>query len=213
MPISLNRPYGSNLEIEEINESSAERIGKNIQKIREMNGMSRSELGTLTSLKPARVFQYETGVRRPRIDITKAFAKALGVEIYSLLDPIITDINGVMHTLFQLEELHDLHPEVTDNRYYLMFGDGKKGKLNKFICAWHKQRQNYMHDSDGKSESESKEFLRNYRMWEWAFPRSFHSEDDNTLQLLRIKDEISKHEKIIDELKSQMHELEEKKSH
>ena len=66
---------------------SAERVGERIKKIREAREMTRAELGSLVGLDQNRVQQYENGRRKPKIELLKKFAFALGVETIALMDP------------------------------------------------------------------------------------------------------------------------------
>ncbi len=87
-------------------------IGERIRFIRNLRGMTQKWLGMAIGIpeKTAdiRIAQYESGTRTPKVDMTKDIAKALEVAPEALDVPNIENYNGVMHTLFALEDLYGL---------------------------------------------------------------------------------------------------------
>lgn len=55
-----------------------------------------------------RISQYETGSRTPKLDITVALTQVLDLAPEALNVPNIDSYNGLMHTLFALEDLYGL---------------------------------------------------------------------------------------------------------
>ena len=49
--------------------------------------------------------QYESGTRTPKADVTNELAKVLEVSPLALTVPDIDSYDGIMHTLFTMEEL------------------------------------------------------------------------------------------------------------
>ena len=86
--------------------TEAERIGKRIRTIREVRGLSQSQLGERVGLNADRIQKYENGARKPKKELLKQIARALGVQTMAIADPIIAvnmDITA-MYALFELEK-------------------------------------------------------------------------------------------------------------
>ena len=52
--------------------------------------------------------QYESGTRTPKADVTNELAKVLEVSPLALTVPDIDSYDGIMHTLFTMEDLYGL---------------------------------------------------------------------------------------------------------
>ena len=92
--IMINNPFGQ--DPMDFNESTAaDRVGHRIKEIREAQGMTQAELGELVGLNGDRVQKYENGVRKPKAELLKRFAGALGVSTLALTDPIVANYFGV----------------------------------------------------------------------------------------------------------------------
>lgn len=61
-------------------------IAKKIRNLRKKRGLTQKELGKRLGILPELVSNYERGVRNPKIETLKKFARALGAPIYDLLD-------------------------------------------------------------------------------------------------------------------------------
>ena len=79
-------PYDFNVSTE------AERIGKRIRTIRIARGLSQTQLGEKVGLNADRIQKYENGARKPKKELLKQIARALGVQPMAIADPII-DVN------------------------------------------------------------------------------------------------------------------------
>lgn len=55
-----------------------------------------------------RMAQYESGSRTPKVDLTNTLAQVFEVSPQALTVPDIDSYNGLMHTLFTLEDLYGL---------------------------------------------------------------------------------------------------------
>ena len=84
-------------------------IGERIRFFRNLKGMTQKYLGMQIgfSEKTAdiRMAQYESGTRTPKAEATNDLAKVLDVSPQALTVPDIDSYNGLMHTLFALEDL------------------------------------------------------------------------------------------------------------
>ena len=87
-------------------------IGERIRFLRNLRGMTQKYLGTAIGFpeKTAdiRMAQYESGTRTPKADVTNELAKVLEVSPLALTVPDIDSYDGIMHTLFTMEDLYGL---------------------------------------------------------------------------------------------------------
>lgn len=85
-------------------------IGERIRFFRNLKGMTQKYLGMQVGFpeKTAdiRMAQYESGSRTPKADLTNNLANVFGVSTSALTVPDIDSYNGLMHTLFTLEDLY-----------------------------------------------------------------------------------------------------------
>ena len=169
MAIFMNVPGGE--DFADISEDrSGARIGARIKKIRESREMTRAELGSLVGLDQNRVQQYENGRRKPKIDLLKKFAAALGVETIALMDPTTESYVGAMYALFQMEERLDMKVIMKDGCYYLQFGDGRVGGMNSYLSKWYEIRNELEEALPTLSDEERKKKIFDYNMFEWTYP-------------------------------------------
>lgn len=56
-------------------------IGENIKRIRKQKGMTQTKLADLAEMKQQQLYQYEKGIREPRIETLVRIANALNVEL------------------------------------------------------------------------------------------------------------------------------------
>ena len=87
-------------------------IGKRIQFLRSVRGMTQRELGVAIGLEEKgadnRIAQYETDYRIPKRDLQDKMAEALDVVPNALSVPDIDSYVGLMHTLFTREDCYGL---------------------------------------------------------------------------------------------------------
>ena len=79
--------------------------GQKIKELRQAKNLSQKELGIMSGLSEPAIRNYELGNRTPSPQQLEKIAAALNVSVYAISDPEIEDYNGVLHTLFQLEEM------------------------------------------------------------------------------------------------------------
>lgn len=87
-------------------------IGERIHFFRTLRGMTQKYLGQSIGFPEktadVRVAQYESGKRSPKDDIVQLMASALDVAPGALTVPDIDSYQGLMHTLFTLEDRYGL---------------------------------------------------------------------------------------------------------
>ena len=147
----------------DINEDrSGARIGARIKKIRETREMTRADQN--------RVQQYENGKRKPKIQLLKKFAAALGVETIALMDPTTESYVGAMYALFQMEEKLDMKIVKKEGCFCLQFGDGRSDGMNSYLSKWYEIRQALDEALPNLSDDERKKKIFDYNMFEWTYP-------------------------------------------
>ena len=83
------------------------KIGEKIKRVRLHRHMKQRESGELvgfTDDAANRIAQYESGFRVPKEDMVKKIAAALNVAECALLEPDTGNLEGIMETLFWLDE-------------------------------------------------------------------------------------------------------------
>ena len=83
------------------------KIGEKIKRVRPHRHMKQRELGELVGFTDGaanRIAQYESGFRVPKEDMVKKIAAALNVAECALLEPDTGNLEGIMETLFWLDE-------------------------------------------------------------------------------------------------------------
>ena len=83
------------------------KIGEKIKRVRLHRHMKQRELGELVGFTDGaanRIAQYESGFRVPKEDMVKKIAAALNVAECALLEPDTGNLEGIMETLFWLDE-------------------------------------------------------------------------------------------------------------
>ena len=85
-------------------------IGERIHFFRTLRGMTQKYLGARLGFDEksadVRIAQYESGTRSPKANYLALLAETLGVSPLALSVPNIDSYDGLMHTLFALEDIH-----------------------------------------------------------------------------------------------------------
>ena len=124
--------------------SAAERI----HFFRKKSKMTMRELGIKAGFTPktadVRIAQYETGNRVPKAEITESLAKIFNVSPKALTVPDIDTEEGLMHTLFALEDIYGLYIDDMDGEICLRL-DKSSGntyaRLFELFYAWNRKKQ------------------------------------------------------------------------
>ena len=144
-------------------------IGERIRFFRNLRGMTQKYLGTVVGFpeKTAdiRMAQYESGSRTPKADLTNNLANVFGVSTSALTVPDIDSYNGLMHTLFTLEDRYGLTIEKTENGVSI-YADPRKGtdaaELSEMLNAWAEQSEKYHNGDINRDE---------YDKWRYNYPK------------------------------------------
>ena len=148
-------------------------IGERIRFIRNLRGMTQKYLGMMVGFSEktadVRMAQYETGARTPKADLTAELARVLDVSPRALDVPDIDSYDGLMHTLFTLEDRYGLTIETRDGEVLFHF-DPRKGqdaaRISEMVYAWAPVMEKYRNGEITKEE---------YDNWRYNYPR-----DDKT---------------------------------
>lgn len=144
-------------------------IGERIHFFRILRGMTQKYLGMLVGFPErsadVRLAQYETGTRKPKVELTAALAQALDVSPHALDVPDIDSYVGLMHTLFTLEDLYGLTISEADGEVCLKVNKDK-GKdaveLLKMLYLWKEQADKLSAGEISKEE---------YDRWRYYYPK------------------------------------------
>lgn len=143
-------------------------IGERIRFIRNLRGMTQKWLGIAVGFpeKTAdiRMAQYESGTRTPKEDLVKTLSGVLEVSPFALSVPDIDSEQGLMHTLFALEDLYGLRIESNDGEVRLRLDNGKaaSASLSEMLRAWAEQAEKYKSGEITKEE---------YDQWRYNYPK------------------------------------------
>ena len=144
-------------------------IGERIRFFRNLKGMTQKYLGIQVGFpeKTAdiRMAQYESGSRTPKADLTNTLAKVFEVSPQALTVPDIDSYNGLMHTLFTLEDLYGLKITELDGEVCLHLDKGMGTNyitMFEMFSAWKKQAEKYKNGEITKDE---------YDHWRYNYPQ------------------------------------------
>ena len=157
-------------------------IGERIRFIRNLRGMTQKWLGVAVGFpeKTAdiRMAQYESGTRTPKSDLTEALANALEVSPQALTVPDIDSYNGVMHTLFTLEDLYGLKIDNLDGEVCIRLDKGMGSNyltMLEMFSAWQKEAEKLKNGEITREE---------YDHWRYTYPQ---------VEAERTKEALDKH--------------------
>lgn len=145
-------------------------IGERIRFIRNLRRMTQKWLGMAVGFpeKTAdiRMAQYESGTRTPKSDLTSEIAKVLEVSPSALDVPNIENYNGLMHTLFALEDLYGFRIDTLNDELCIRL-DKDNGTeyitMLEMFSAWQKHAEKYRNGDISKEE---------YDNWRYNYPQS-----------------------------------------
>lgn len=154
-------------------------IGERIRFFRNLRGMTQKYLGIQVGFpeKTAdiRMAQYESGSRTPKADLTNDLAKVFGVSTSALTVPDIDSYNGLMHTLFTLEDLYGLKITELDGEVCLHLDKGMGTNyitMFEMFSTWKEQAEKLKNGEISKEE---------YDTWRYNYPEGivFNSRKEN----------------------------------
>lgn len=118
--------------------------------------------------------QYESGSRTPKADLTNSLAEVFGVSTSVLTVPDIDSYNGLMHTLFTLEDLYGLKITELDGEVCLHLDKGMGSNyitMFEMFSAWKEQADKLKNGEISKEE---------YDNWRYNYPKGviYNSQKD-----------------------------------
>lgn len=200
--IMINNPFGQD-PMDFNDETAASRIGDRIRRIRTEKGMSQAELGAIIGLNADRIQKYENGARKPKAEMLKQIAGALGVSTLALTDPNTTSYIGAMFAFFELEEKFNMKvatgPE--DKAPTITLSVSFKDRMYEYMKEWLEEYNMTQSQLEMASSDEEKEtILKAYHNWEWNYPQGIVDKCEKSLAKTRIKKKIEELQKLYDKL-------------
>lgn len=145
-------------------------IGEKIRSFRNLRGMTQNLLGIQVVFPEKTVdiciAQYESGSRTPKAYLTNTLPQVfVEVSQQALTVPDIDSYNGLMHTLFTLEDVYGLTVSEADGEVCLKVNKdkGKEAyKLLQMLYAWKKQADKLSTGEISKDD---------YDRWRYYYPK------------------------------------------
>ena len=139
-------------------------IGERIHFFRNLRGMTQKYLGQLLGFSErtadVRVAQYESEARTPKKDTIDAIAHYLEVSPSALNVPDIDSYDGVMHTLFVLEDQYGLIIDELAGEVCIRF-DKYDCKIMDQIFSWKREADKLRNGEISKED---------YDQWRYTYP-------------------------------------------
>lgn len=155
-------------------ETSASRIGNRIRNIRVEKGITQAELGERVGLNADRIQKYENGARKPKNDMLKNIATALGVSASALADPNTTSFLGAMYAFFDLEDGFNMKIKKfkDDDGLNLCLAISDQEEMYHYMEEWHEVYLRVQEELKfAESQKEKDAILKTYHEWKWNFPQ------------------------------------------
>lgn len=156
-------------------------IGEKIKKFRTACELSQKQLAIMSGMREPAIGNYELGNRQPRDTQLEKIAGALNISPLALSNPDLNSYHGIMHSLFELEDVYGFRPQETDGQIVLK-DENINSVPNNYINAWYKELKKY---KDGEISKEE------YDLWRYSFPRMEVERTHNRLRKNR-NDKIRK---------------------
>ena len=149
-------------------------VGDRIKRVRNFRKMTMKELGMAVGFDEnsadVRIAQYENNSRKPKDELLKKIAAALDVSCEYLTDATMADASGILHALFELDDLYpwmhlievvgDTDEELPRKRVALCFD---YNILNGFMTEWMLRKQQLRSGEITKEE---------YQEWKLNWPQT-----------------------------------------
>ncbi|MBS6520651.1 MAG: helix-turn-helix transcriptional regulator [Clostridiales bacterium] len=158
-------------------------IGQRIKFFRNRKGMTQKQLGEVLGFlgrtSDVRMAQYESEARVPKIDLVKEMAHIFGISPRALNVPDIDSYEGLMHTLFALEDMYGLKIGEIDGELCLRL-DKSKGisylTMFDMFHSWQREATRLENEEITKEE---------YDNWRYNYPKIEVQRTKNALDELR----------------------------
>jgi transcriptional regulator with XRE-family HTH domain len=95
------------------------KIGERLKKFRTAKNLSQKQLAVMSKMSEPAIRNYELGNRYPNGKQLEKIAGALGISPLAIADPDFDSYHGLMHSLFQLEDLYGLKPQIIGGKIML----------------------------------------------------------------------------------------------
>ena len=134
-------------------------IGQRIKFFRNRKGMTQKQLGELLGFNgktsDVRMAQYESEARVPKIDLVKQMSQIFDVNTHALTVPDIDTYDGLMHTLFALEDMYGLKIKNISGQPYLCLDrsiSAPGSSVDQMLRAWMEQADKLENGEISKEE-------------------------------------------------------------
>lgn len=149
-------------------------VGDRIKRVRNFRKMTMKELGMAVGFDEnsadVRIAQYENNSRKPKDELLKKIAAALDVSCEYLTDATMADASGILHALFELDDLYpwmhlieavdDTDEDFPRKRVALCFDNNI---LGGFMTEWMLRKQQLRSGEITKEE---------YQEWKLNWPQT-----------------------------------------
>ena len=147
--------------------------------------------------------KYENGARRPKPDLLKQIASALGVSTLALTDPNTASYIGAMFAFFELEEKFNMKivngPE--DQAPSLALSVKFTDRMYEYMKEWFDECESTQSQlAIASSDEEKEEILKAYHNWEWNFPKGIADKCEKDLKKARLRRKIQELQEAYDRL-------------
>jgi Predicted transcription factor, homolog of eukaryotic MBF1 len=175
-------------------------LGERIRAIRQLRGLSQTELGERIGLNADRVQKYENGTRKPKEPLTKAIAKALAVDERVMVRPNFDSPLGFIQILMDVEDDFGLNiNELKNGDISISFEDEL---LNKRLKDWNYKRKLITNKNFKNLPEEVKvEIKNNYYKYKVCYPTYELGSLDDDVEINNLK-------KYIEILEMRLNQLE-----
>ena len=146
-------------------------VGERIRYYRKRAGMTQKQLAEACGITEPAIRNYELDNRIPSYDTLDDIADALHVNYYTLAEPNLGALAGVMHCFFRIEYVHGLRPVEIDGKTALIldpsYNNIDTSILQPFLNRW----------LDARKKLDSGEWtLEQYEDWQVTFPTAVPAE-------------------------------------
>ena len=138
------------------------KIGERLKKFRTASGLSQKQLAEKSGMSEPAIRNYELGNRYPGDKQLEKIAGALGINPLAIADPDFDSYHGLMHSLFQLEDLYGLRPQMVDGKVFLAFDVKPTNTIADDLRLWNNELENFTSGTVTQEE---------YDLWRYSFPR------------------------------------------
>ena len=114
------------------------KIGERLKKFRTAKELSQKQLADMSGMSESAIRNYELGNRYPGEKQLERIAGALGINPLAIAEPDFDSYQSLMHSLFQLEDLYGLKPQIMDGQVVLAFDVKSTDAIAEDLHLWNK---------------------------------------------------------------------------